>query len=60
LNPEEATLVGFSMGGGKWFAISVVMAEKEFQAVLIAPLRHFNCKQTQSKGVPQENDVWQS
>jgi hypothetical protein len=46
---KEATLVGFSMGGGKWFA-SVVMAAKEFlKRFLSLQLRHFNCKQTQIK-----------
>jgi hypothetical protein len=31
------------------------MAEKEFlKRFLSLQLRHFNCKQTQSKGVPQE------
>jgi hypothetical protein len=42
------------MGGGKWFAISVVMAAKEFLKRFLASVTPFQLQTDSIKGVPQE------
>jgi hypothetical protein len=55
LDLKEATLVGFSMGGGSGSLFQSSWRQRSFKAVLIASITPFQL-QTDSnpKGVPQE------